>query len=131
MELIVTYRKMITLWLAALTTIGSIAAGSLWLFQQVAWKTDIQKTKQELIVMFSIKTDISLLEILRIRYNDVKNDFDIYKNAIRSYETKQSLTLEEINNKQIFEHSKEETEIEMKSLQRRIQYLEKKVDGVR
>jgi hypothetical protein len=131
MELIVTYRKMITLWLAALTTIGSIAAGSLWLFQQVAWKTDIQKTKQELIVMFSIKTDISLLEILRIRYNDVKNDFDIYKNAIRSYETKQSLTLEEINNKQIFEHSKEEAEIEMKSLQRRIQYLEKKVDGVR
>jgi hypothetical protein len=130
-ELIVTYRKMITLWLAALTTIGSIAAGSLWLFQQVAWKTDIQKTKQELIVMFSIKTDISLLEILRIRYNDVKNDFDIYKNAIRSYETKQSLTLEEINNKQIFEHYKEEAEIEMKSLQRRIQYLEKKVDGVR
>ena len=131
MELIVTYRKMITLWLAALITIGSIAAGSLWLFQQVAWKTDIQKTKQELIVMFSIKTDISLLEILRIRYNDVKNDFDIYKNAIRSYETKQSLTLEEINNKQIFEHFKEEAEIEMKSLQRRIQYLEKKVDGVR
>ena len=131
MELIVTYRKMITMWLAALTTIGSIAAGSLWLFQQVAWKTDIQKSKQELIVMFSVKTDISLLEILRIRYNDVKSDFDIYTNAIRSYETKESLTFEEINNKKIFEQNRDDAEIEMTSLQRRIQYLEKKVDGIR
>jgi len=131
MELIVTYRKMITMWLTALTTIGSIAAGSLWLFQQVAWKTDIQKSKQELIVMFSVKTDISLLEILRIRYNDVKSDFDIYTNAIRSYETKESLTFEEINNKKIFEQNRDDAEIEMTSLQRRIQYLEKKVDGIR
>ena len=48
-SVIVTYRKMITLWLAALTTVGSIAGGSLWLFQEVAWKRDVDRVKQELV----------------------------------------------------------------------------------
>lgn len=128
-SVIVTYRKMITLWLAALTTVGSIAGGSLWLFQEVAWKRDVDRVKQELVAKFDRKTDIGLLEILKIRRANVKSDFDIYDGAIRTYQAKETLTIEEFRNKRIFEEQRDEAKIQMDSINRRIEFLERKIDG--
>jgi hypothetical protein len=120
-------KKTISLALGTLATLTTFAGSSFWIYENVAWKKDLNKV----VTVFQQKDDISLLELLRVRHSLVRSDFELYRNAIRTLENKEELTVGDRANLIIFRENFQDAESEKKQLETRIEFLQKKIDGVR
>jgi len=120
-------KRTVSLALGTLATLSAIGGGSLWMFENLAWKKDLLSV----IKQFESKTDRALLESLRIRHTLARSDYDLYSNAIRNIESKENLTTADQVNLSIFRENQEDARLDKQQLENRINYLQKKIDGAR
>jgi hypothetical protein len=120
-------KKTISYALGTLATLSAIGGGSLWVFDNIAWKKDLLSVVKQ----FESRTDRALIESLRIRHTLARSDYDLYSNAIRNIEAKETLTSNDRLNLSIFRDNLEDAKIDKENLESRINFLQRKVDGVR